>query len=68
MSHESELAHLFRVMKMPAAARSLAKLADRARQEDWSYERFLQALLSTETASRDVPAPLKATIALRSTP
>jgi DNA replication protein DnaC len=53
MSHESELAHLFRVMKMPAAARSLAKLADRARQEDWSYERFLQALLSTETASRE---------------
>jgi DNA replication protein DnaC len=53
MSHESELAHLFRVMKMPAAARSQAKLADRARQEDWSYERFLQALLSTETASRE---------------
>ncbi len=53
MSHASELAHLFRVMKMPAAARSLAKLADRARQESWSYERFLQALLSTETASRE---------------
>jgi len=53
MSHESELAHLFRVMKMPAAARSLAKLAERARQESWSYERFLQALLSTETASRE---------------
>jgi len=53
MSHESELAHLFRVMKMPAAARSLPKLAERARQEAWSYERFLQALLSTETASRE---------------
>ena len=53
MSHESELAHLFRVMKMPAAARSLAKLTERARQESWSYERFLQALLSTETASRE---------------
>ncbi len=53
MSHESELAHLFRVMKMPAAARSLAKLADRARQESWSYERFLQALLSTELSSRE---------------
>ena len=36
MSHESELAHLFRVMKMPAAARALPKLADRARQESWS--------------------------------
>jgi DNA replication protein DnaC len=53
MSHESELVYLFRVMKMPAAARSLSKLADRARQESWSYERFLQALLSTETASRE---------------
>ena len=53
MNHESELAHLFRVMKMPAAARSLPKLAERARQEAWSYERFLQALLSTETASRE---------------
>ena len=53
MSHESELAHLFRVMKMPAAARALPKLADRARQESWSYEQFLQALLSTETASRE---------------
>src|SRR6201995_5089089 len=53
MSEESELAHLFRGMKMPAAARSLAKPADRGRQEDWSYERFLQALLSTETASRE---------------
>jgi DNA replication protein DnaC len=53
MSRDGELAHLFRVMKMPAAARALPKLAERARQEDWSYERFLQALLSTETASRE---------------
>src|SRR5881227_1635460 len=50
---DSELAHLFRALKAPAAARALPKLADRARQEQWSYERFAEALLSTEVASRD---------------
>jgi DNA replication protein DnaC len=49
----SELAHLFRELKAPAAAKALPKLAERARSEEWSYERFAQALLSTETASRE---------------
>ena len=49
----SELAHLFRQLKAPAAARALPKLADRARSEEWSYERFAAALLKTETDSRD---------------
>src|SRR5829696_5018104 len=49
----SELAHLFRALKAPAAARALPLLADRAREESWSYERFAEALLSTEVASRD---------------
>ena len=49
----SELAHLFRALKAPAAARALPKLADRARAEEWSFERFAQALLSTEHASRE---------------
>src|SRR5215208_3306363 len=49
----SELAHLFRALKAPAAARALPKLADRARQEQWSYEAFAAALLKTETDSRD---------------
>ena len=53
MSTTSELTHLFRALKAPAAARALPKLADRARAEDWSYERFAQALLSTEHASRE---------------
>jgi DNA replication protein DnaC len=53
MSRTSELAHLFRAMKAPAAARALPKLADHARQEDWSYERFAEALLSTETSARE---------------
>src|ERR671924_1694671 len=49
----SELAHLFRALKAPAAARALPALADRARAEEWNYERFAQALLSTETAARE---------------
>src|SRR4051812_42844236 len=49
----SELAHLFRVLKAPAAARALPKLADRARAEEWSFEQFAAALLKTETDSRD---------------
>jgi hypothetical protein len=36
----SELAHLFRQLKAPAAARALPKLADRARAEEWSFEQF----------------------------
>jgi DNA replication protein DnaC len=53
MSTTSELTHLFRALKAPAAARALPKLAERARAEDWSYERFAEALLSTEHASRE---------------
>jgi DNA replication protein DnaC len=53
MTKASELAHLFRSLKAPAAARALPKLAERARQEQWGYERFAEALLSTEVASRE---------------
>ncbi len=53
MSATAELTHLFRAMKAPAAARALPKLCERARSEEWSYERFTEALLSTEIASRD---------------
>jgi DNA replication protein DnaC len=53
MSKTSELAHLFRALKAPAAARALPKLAERAREESWSYERFAEALLSTEVSSRE---------------
>ena len=49
----AELAHLFRALKAPAAARALPALAERAREEQWSYERFAEALLSTEVSSRD---------------
>ena len=53
MSKTSELAHLFRSLKAPAAARALPKLAERAREEQWGYERFAEALLATEVASRE---------------
>ena len=53
MGEAAELAHLFRALKMPAAARALGKLADRARQDQWSYERFVQTLLETEVSARD---------------
>ena len=53
MSEGAELAYLFRALKAPAAARSLPKLSERARAEEWSYERFAAALLATEHASRE---------------
>ena len=46
MSKTSELSHLFRALKAPSAARALQALSERARQEDWSHERFLEAVLS----------------------
>jgi DNA replication protein DnaC len=53
MTKTSELAHLCRQLKAPAAARALPKLVDRAREEQWSHERFAEALLSTEVSSRE---------------
>ena len=53
MTKHAELTHLFRTMKAPAAARALPNLAERARQEEWSYERFAEALLATEVSSRE---------------
>ena len=53
MGQQAELAHLFRALKAPAAARALPKLVDRARAEEWSYERFVQTLLETEVSARD---------------
>src|SRR6516165_11346629 len=49
----SELHHIFRALKAPAAARALPKLAERAREESWSHERFLEAVLSSEVAARE---------------
>src|ERR1700726_4023038 len=53
MSKTAELAHLFRALRAPAAARALPVLADRAREEQWSYERFAEILLGTEVSARE---------------
>ena len=53
MSTAAELTHLFRSLKAPAAARALPKLAERAREESWSFERFTEVLLSTEVSARE---------------
>lgn len=53
MSKAAELTHLFRSLKTPAAARAMPKLADRARAEEWSFERFTEALLSVEVSARE---------------
>jgi len=53
ISKASELAHIFRALKAPAAAEAMPGLAERAREEEWSYERFTEALLSTELGSRE---------------
>ncbi len=53
MSTSSELGHLFRALKAPAAARALPRLAERARTEEWTFERFTEVLLATEVSSRD---------------
>ncbi len=47
----TELAHLFRQLKAPAAARALPKLADRARSEEWSFEQFAAALSAITVSS-----------------
>jgi DNA replication protein DnaC len=49
----AELAHLFRALKAPAAARVLPALADRAREEQWSYEHLAEILLGTEVNARE---------------
>src|ERR1700733_4337823 len=53
MTKNAELAHLFRALKAPAAARALPALADRAREEAWSYERLAEVLLGTEGSARE---------------
>src|SRR6202140_1604041 len=53
MTKQAEPAPLFRALKAPAAARALPALAERAREEQWSYERFAEILLGTEVSARE---------------
>jgi DNA replication protein DnaC len=48
----TDIAYLCRALKAPSLAKSFARLAERARQEEWSHEEFLAACLEREVASR----------------
>ncbi len=49
----SEVAFLTRALKAPALRESVARLADRARAETWTYEEFLVACLHREVSARE---------------
>ena len=48
----SDLAYLCRALKAPSMARAIDRLAERARQKDWSYKEFLAACIEREVAAR----------------
>src|SRR5580765_1597515 len=49
----SEVAFLTRALKAPTLREALARLAERARTETWSYEEFLAACLQREVSARE---------------
>ncbi|MFD9226141.1 ATP-binding protein [Streptomyces sp. NPDC060064] len=49
----SELIYLTKALKAPALRDAAARLADRARSEEWSHEEYLAACLQREVAARD---------------
>jgi DNA replication protein DnaC len=48
----ADLAYLCRALKAPNLARAVARLADRARADNWTHEEFLAACLEREVAAR----------------
>ena len=48
----TDIAYLCRALKAPSLLKSFPRLAERARQEEWSHEEFLAACLEREVASR----------------
>jgi DNA replication protein DnaC len=48
----ADIAYLCRTLKAPSMAAAVARLAERARTEGWSYEEFLAACLEREVAAR----------------
>ncbi len=48
----SDIAYLCRALKAPSMARAVDRLAERARQEEWTHEEFLAACLEREVAAR----------------
>jgi transposase len=49
----SEIAFLTRALKAPTLRASVARLAERARAETWSHEKFLVACLEREVSARE---------------
>jgi DNA replication protein DnaC len=49
----SEVAFLARALTAPRVRELAATLAERAREENWSYEAYLAAVLSEEVAARE---------------
>ena len=49
----AEIAFLTRALKAPSLAAAAARLAERARAEDWAYEEFLAACLQREVSARE---------------
>jgi hypothetical protein len=49
----AEVAFLTRALKAPTLRESVARLAERARAESWSYEEFLVACLQREVSARE---------------
>ena len=54
----ADVAYLCRALKAPSLARSVSRLAERARTEGWSHEEFLSACLEREVAT---PASMRST-------
>jgi DNA replication protein DnaC len=48
----ADLAYLCRALKAPSLAKSIDRLAERARAESWTHEEFLAACLEREVAAR----------------
>ena len=48
----SDIAYLCRALKAPSMGRAVERLAERARQEEWTHEEFLAACLEREVAAR----------------
>jgi DNA replication protein DnaC len=48
----ADVAYLCRALKAPSLARSVERLAERARADGWTHEEFLAACLEREVAAR----------------
>jgi hypothetical protein len=53
----SMLAYLTRVLKTPTIGRCWAELAEQARDENWSHEEYLAAVLRARSPNASPPAP-----------